>query len=393
MFKARSDSISGATGFSMTIKASDVENSSPRVWLLVGLEEDNWWQTYAPPDVNIVCVPEADARGAYQYCKDIIKWSFKDLRNVLFIGAGALNRASWLDADPRERFYEDRGVVDYPWGEVIDLVFEARKKGATTIVEVPDKPKFRKSAQYKNIVDCMKWERFTIADCCHGRRICVPQGSGAPNIMYVNEATEFLIHGLKAPENMKGVCGMQHHHASREAVETHGDGYGKRTSKVSRLLLKMLSERDAKVEDPKACSSVEKLPSGKDRMIIEFCCSKDSSLGKSSSATRGAHVMRVHEALQAQTKACESNILKEAERFRKSNPNCPILVFASLPCTGGSNWIKVNEVGGETEKGKEHRKKFRDLLKALKRLLRKLAVFSPKIAFELPKTCLYWSWP
>ena len=393
MFKARSDSLSGAIGFSMTIKASDVENSSPRVWLLVGLEEDNWWQTYAPPDVNVICVPEADARGAYQYCKDIIKWSFKDLRNVLFIGAGALNRASWLDVDPRERFYEDRGVVDYPWGEVIDLVFEARKKGATTIVEVPDKPKFRKSAQYKNIVDCMKWERFTIADCCHGRRICVPQGSGAPNIVYVNEATEFLIHGLKAPENVKGVCGMQHHHASREAVETHGDGCGKRTSKVSRLLLKMLSERDTKVGDPKACSSVEKLPSGKDRMIIEFCCSKDSSLGKSSNATRGAHVMRVHEALQAQTKACESNILKEAERFRKSNPKCPILVFASLPCTGGSNWIKVNEMGGETEKGKEHRKKFRDLLKALKRLLRKLAVFSPKIAFELPKTCLYWSWP
>ena len=71
MFKARSDSLSGATGFSMTIKASDIENSSPRVWLLVGLEDDNWWQTYAPPDVNIVCVPEADARGAYQYCKDI----------------------------------------------------------------------------------------------------------------------------------------------------------------------------------------------------------------------------------------------------------------------------------------------------------------------------------
>ena len=130
------------------------------------------------------------------------------------------------------------------------------------------------------------------------------------------------------------------------------------------------------------------------RMLIEFCCSKNSAMGNNNRESQGCRVVRVHEQLDARTDKCRKQVTSEVEAFRMEHPNAPILVYAALPCTGGSSWQFVNQAVGNCEAIKKKRQQFRTLFKALKRLLKSLSSDGGHVflTFELPRTCLYWKW-
>ena len=69
----------------------------------------------------------------------------------------------------------------------------------------------------------------------------------------------------------------------------------------------------------------------------------------------------------------------------------PLLIWASLPCTGGCSWQHVNILTNR-EKVEDHHKLFLKLLKSLKSFMRIMKPFNPELAMELPKTCYYWKW-
>ena len=99
-----------------------------------------------------------------------------------------------------------------------------------------------------------------------------------------------------------------------------------------------------------------------DRIMVEYCCSRDSTHRKFTTTSKGWKAIRVHEHLNANSKECEEMVLDELKSVRRGSPHARMLVCAALPCTGGSSWQYVNEANGPDEKVQERKKTFRRLL-------------------------------
>jgi len=111
---------------------------------------------------------------------------------------------------------------------------------------------------------------------------------------------------------------------------------------------------------------------GYDRCLVEFCCGPDSLLGRPTRASAGCRVIRVTEREDVTTPAGRTfvlNSLREAARHLRGVSThapgglrtdgisgasaragtVPLLLFAAIPCTGGSAWqhINVRRPGGK----------------------------------------------
>ena len=106
------------------------------MWTAIGVDEDNWWNEYAPgldcmkefapgphydpsAQVNVLCTGKQvdDAM-----CSDLFAVAESRQRtsnSVIFIGAGVLGRSSWLDRQVVENFEKVEFRTDYPRGEVV----------------------------------------------------------------------------------------------------------------------------------------------------------------------------------------------------------------------------------------------------------------------------------
>ena len=130
------------------------------------------------------------------------------------------------------------------------------------------------------------------------------------------------------------------------------------------------------------------------RLLIEFCCSSDSKLCTPRQASKGCRLIRVTEHEDGTTQGCRKWLAQEVQSFRESNPEGEILLYASLPCVGGSPWGYIN---GLTEKGAERieqqQKDFTKLFKSLQKVIHEIDGPHFSIAFELSKNCKYWKWP
>ena len=130
------------------------------------------------------------------------------------------------------------------------------------------------------------------------------------------------------------------------------------------------------------------------RMLIEFCCSSDSKLCTPRQASKGCRLIRVTENEDGTTQGCRKWLAQEVQSFRESNPEGEILLYASLPCVGGSPWGYINSL---TDKGAERieqqQKEFTKLFKSLQKIISEIDGPHFSIAFELSKNCKYWKWP
>ena len=130
------------------------------------------------------------------------------------------------------------------------------------------------------------------------------------------------------------------------------------------------------------------------RMLIEFCCSSDSKLCTPRQASKGCRLIRVTENEDGTTQGCRKWLAQEVQSFRESNPEGEILLYASLPCVGGSPWGYINSL---TDKGAERieqqQKEFTKLFKSLQKIISEIDGPNFSIAFELSKNCKYWKWP
>ena len=78
------------------------------------------------------------------------------------------------------------------------------------------------------------------------------------------------------------------------------------------------------------------------RLLIEFCCSADSKLSTPRDASKGCKLIRVTESEDGSSLSCRNWLAQEVKDFRKANPQGAILLYASLPCVGGSPWGSIN---------------------------------------------------
>ena len=73
------------------------------------------------------------------------------------------------------------------------------------------------------------------------------------------------------------------------------------------------------------------------RIILEYCCGENSYIGKHSDPDTYVYRLTIND--DVRTEAC----IRKVQAFIQQYKNIPILLWASISCTGGSLWNRVNE--------------------------------------------------
>ena len=354
------------------------------VWLLTGVDEDNWWNEFVPDDVQIVCSGSRACASNAGYYAEVAKKFVAKHSDLALAGSGMLGVSSWLDKACSHKGVLNFESPEYPYGDIGMAMKSLAENGKRVMVEIPENDGYQESEQVEQMKGIQGCATTSFDGCCYGHRT-----SCAAQVLYVKSKWKFLAWGVDL-NTMEKSCHDKHQHAGKNESGDENSAV-KRTSKVAQKLLKAVNNSNNSNNGAYAMASPD---TGKyDRVMIEYCCSKDSSLGKPNAFSKGCKIIRAHEDLNANSKSCEDMIVATTKATKKDHPQARVLVYAALPCTGGSSWQFVNEAGGVNEKVKERKRSFRKLLKSLKRLLLRLAECDPYLAFELPKSCTYWKWP
>ena len=120
-----------------------------------------------------------------------------------------------------------------------------------------------------------------------------------------------------------------------------------------------------------------------DRIMIEYCCSENSKLGEENRKhAKGCKVIRVTKDDDATRDECITKTVKKVEGLRRSNPKnkTDLMIYISLPCTGGCPWNNVNK--------ESHQRLFKKLFKGLEDLCSRLSHATPILLLELPQPCV-----
>ena len=130
------------------------------------------------------------------------------------------------------------------------------------------------------------------------------------------------------------------------------------------------------------------------RMLIEFCCSEDSKLSTQRKSSEGCHCIRVTEKEDGTLQSSRQRLASQIQDFKNDFHDGTLILYASLPCVGGSPWGNVNGLTVEgQDRIKEQQKLFTKLFKSFVKLVHEVADEKTLIAFELSRNCKYWGWP
>ena len=164
-------------------------------------------------------------------------------------------------------------------------------------------------------------------------------------------------------------------------------------SEEEKSQLTQLGFRLPRVITAAAHAPLARRPPNYNRVMVEFCCSPDSKLGQAREASKHCHVVRVTEADDATKSKTIQALVSKIHTLcdEGGGTSKPLLLFASLPCTGGCPWQRMN-VEKNPELVTSHQELFIKLFKSFQSLCRMVKSRNPCIAFELPKHCEYWSW-
>jgi len=120
------------------------------------------------------------------------------------------------------------------------------------------------------------------------------------------------------------------------------------------------------------------------RMLIEFCHSNDSKLCTPQEASKGCRLIRVTEKEDGSTPGCRKWLAQDVQSFRENNPQGEVLLFASLPCVGGSPWGYINRLTDSgAERIEQQQKDFTKPFKSLQKRTHEIDGPHLSIAFEL----------
>ena len=129
-------------------------------------------------------------------------------------------------------------------------------------------------------------------------------------------------------------------------------------------------------------------PTDCNRILVEFCCDEDSKLGQARHASRGCHVLRVTEQHDATNMSTIRKLVRQIHQLcDEGGGSKELLIWASLPCTGGCSWQRINEAINP-EKVQRHRDQYLTLFKSLKQVLRLTKRHKPALAIDAVVQCL-----
>ena len=127
-----------------------------------------------------------------------------------------------------------------------------------------------------------------------------------------------------------------------------------------------------------------------DRLLIEFCCGENSKMGMSWRESRGCRVARVTIANDVTTPAG----LRYVQDLIEQCDGPHTLLWAAMPCTGGSPWQFYNQqFAGARIKIREHLRVFSLIFDTFLACARQLVAKGGFIVNEWPRNCTYWKRP
>ena len=131
-----------------------------------------------------------------------------------------------------------------------------------------------------------------------------------------------------------------------------------------------------------------------DRVLVEFCCGPESKLGDlSRKPTKGCHIIRCTEDRDVTKPANRQEIRRELLDVISVNPSMKILVWISIPCTGGTPWIYINLMNESSRRKVEyHQFVFQKIWSAMSEFVNSIRHLQPFIALEWPSGCVYWKY-
>ena len=130
-----------------------------------------------------------------------------------------------------------------------------------------------------------------------------------------------------------------------------------------------------------------------DRMLIEYCCSPSSKLGQITTSSRGCEVVRLTEEHDMTT---DEGLNYALQAVRRAPPGA-LMLWASLPCTGGSTFQYINQIKNLKRRNVDGLSKWVDHWTLFKQLWRNFTVLASAVheaggivAVEWPRMCMYW---
>ena len=121
-------------------------------------------------------------------------------------------------------------------------------------------------------------------------------------------------------------------------------------------------------------------------IFVEFCTNADSRIGNLAPPGVGVVRLTIKDDL-----ATPYGLAKALDAVK--TPNANIVLFGALPCTGGSQWQRLNLHRGNAatrRKILDHRKVFRVLWRNFVTVAERCVALGGGVAFEWPRTCAYW---
>ena len=262
------------------------------------------------------------------------------------------------------------------------------QKGIQVIVEVLPEAQIRRTKQYKMLSEDENWASVKIDGCTHGQRLIVPGPGGIHAMGYCKVEWEYFAANVKLRPKLSDRCSAKHTHICQQTIHDHADK-GYRTGQVSRRLLNALQFRAP--SDGRLVSIPANIPKGRiDRVVVNLDGAGDGFAEPN--GTKGCARIQCREPMS--TCSQEDELVKKLKSACRGELRTPVLFVASLLRSGERpKKVEGSGVGGDSLPGGKY-KRFRSVLKSLKRLLRKCAEFSNiYFALEMPSSCSCWSWP
>ena len=130
--------------------------------------------------------------------------------------------------------------------------------------------------------------------------------------------------------------------------------------------------------------TISKRQSDRDWTLIEYCIESDSALAQAAEHD-GAHIIRITQEVDA-TRHDVTEKLLDVIDGRTS-------LHASMPCTGGSSWQRVNRRKYGDDIVEKHIELFHRLWSQFSSLATQVVAQGGQISIEWPRGCAYWQYP
>ena len=122
-----------------------------------------------------------------------------------------------------------------------------------------------------------------------------------------------------------------------------------------------------------------------ERILVEWCCGENSKLGQDKNKPRDTRVLRITESHDARLAETTRYAIEEMRKYRD------ILLWGSIPCTGGSPWQHLNKrKPGGMKRWRAHRQQWRKIWDQFEDAARACHRLGGHVVIEWPSLCDYW---